>query len=204
MSDPAERCNDCGLPRREHHHDGAAYGTCGQFSEVGHSPSSPGTLDALKEYISDWARIIWDATGDQTKVDRVILLADLNGMFDPVKIAGLTGAAQAAIQPATNAPPKIHYFRPADAQSSPDPTNHHNAMLCPYCNPDGLKFAAPPSPVAGEWQPSSPVKPRRPLDDCRPDGYSESDRDFINNNQEAILEFLERHSVSSTNREAGK
>ncbi|KQO69515.1 hypothetical protein ASF22_02590 [Methylobacterium sp. Leaf87] len=24
-----------------------------------------------------------------------------------------------------------------------DPANHHNALKCPYCNPDGLKFAAP-------------------------------------------------------------
>lgn len=24
----------------------------------------------LKQYVSDWARIIYDATGDQTKVDR--------------------------------------------------------------------------------------------------------------------------------------
>ncbi len=52
------------------------------------STTKPDTMDALKSYISDWARIIYDATGDQTKVDRAILLADLNGMFDPVKFVG--------------------------------------------------------------------------------------------------------------------
>lgn len=25
-----------------------------------------------------------------------------------------------------------------------DVTNHHNALKCPYCNPQGLQFAAPP------------------------------------------------------------
>lgn len=25
-----------------------------------------------------------------------------------------------------------------------DPTNHHNALKCPYCNPQGLSFATPP------------------------------------------------------------
>ena len=28
---------------------------------------------------------------------------------------------------------------------SVDVTNHHNALLCPYCNPKGLKFAEPPA-----------------------------------------------------------
>jgi hypothetical protein len=32
----ADVCKDCGLERREHHLDGAAYGVCGQFSEIGH------------------------------------------------------------------------------------------------------------------------------------------------------------------------
>lgn len=27
-----------------------------------------------------------------------------------------------------------------------DPTNHHNALKCPYCNPKGLILALPPSP----------------------------------------------------------
>jgi hypothetical protein len=47
------------------------------------------------------------------------------------------------------------------AQPPIDPTNHHNALLCPYCNPDGLKFASPPSPVAGEWQPIAAALARR-------------------------------------------
>ena len=47
--------------------------------------SSPNT--AVLAYISEWARIIWDVTGDQTKVDRAIMLADLNGMFDSAKFA---------------------------------------------------------------------------------------------------------------------
>jgi len=29
-----------------------------------------------------------------------------------------------------------------------DPTNHHNAAKCPYCNPDGLALAAAPTPPA--------------------------------------------------------
>jgi hypothetical protein len=31
-----------------------------------------------------------------------------------------------------------------------DPTNHHNALTCPHCNPNGLTFAeaAPPAPTA--------------------------------------------------------
>jgi hypothetical protein len=35
------------------------------------------------------------------------------------------------------------------------------------------------------------VKPRRPLDDDRPDGYLESDMDWIENNMEAVVWFLE-------------
>jgi hypothetical protein len=50
---------------------------------------------ALDAYVTDWARIIWDATGDQTKVDRAILLADLNGMFDPAKFAASRAPAPA-------------------------------------------------------------------------------------------------------------
>ena len=41
--------------------------------------------DALTQYEHDWRRMLWDATGDQTKVDRIIELAHLNGLFDPVK-----------------------------------------------------------------------------------------------------------------------
>ncbi|WP_407529245.1 hypothetical protein [Methylobacterium oryzisoli] len=28
-----------------------------------------------------------------------------------------------------------------------DPTNHHNALKCPYCNPQGLVLAQPPAAV---------------------------------------------------------
>ena len=31
-------------------------------------------------------------------------------------------------------------------QPLPDHDNHHNALACPYCNPDGLVLAAPSSP----------------------------------------------------------
>jgi Zn-dependent M32 family carboxypeptidase len=48
---------------------------------------------SLSIYVRDWARIIYDATGDQTKVDRAIFLADLNGMFDPVKVAALASSS---------------------------------------------------------------------------------------------------------------
>lgn len=35
-----------------------------------------------------------------------------------------------------------------------DPTNHHNALGCPYCNPKGLILAAPAGPEGGDgWQP---------------------------------------------------
>jgi len=29
---PAGECSTCGFPRSEHHHDGACYGICGEFS----------------------------------------------------------------------------------------------------------------------------------------------------------------------------
>lgn len=34
------------------------------------------------------------------------------------------------------------------------------------------------------------IKPRRPLDDDNPDGYLESDDDWIANNREVVLSFL--------------
>lgn len=32
-----------------------------------------------------------------------------------------------------------------------DPTNHHNALKCPYCNPEGLTLAPPPQQPHGDW-----------------------------------------------------
>jgi hypothetical protein len=48
-------CKDCGLPRHEHHHDGKAYGVCGQFSEVSRAmtprTTEPGLLaDELAQF----------------------------------------------------------------------------------------------------------------------------------------------------------
>ena len=40
---------------------------------------------AYQSYIADWRRVLWDATDDQTKVDRIFQLADLNGLFDPAR-----------------------------------------------------------------------------------------------------------------------
>lgn len=40
-----------------------------------------------------------------------------------------------------------------------------------------------------------PVTPRRPLDDDSPDTYLESDRDFFENNSDAVLWFLEHHET---------
>lgn len=42
---------------------------------------------AEEHYLSAWKRVLWDATGDQTKVDRIFQLADLNGLFDPARAA---------------------------------------------------------------------------------------------------------------------
>jgi hypothetical protein len=42
------------------------------------------------------------------------------------------------------------------------------------------------------------ITPRRPLDDDRPDGYLESDRDFVMNNIEAAVELLERELGDKT------
>lgn len=38
----------------------------------------------------------------------------------------------------------------------------------------------------------SPIYPRRPYDDEKPDGYMESDNDFVLNNIGAAVELLER------------
>lgn len=48
--------------------------------------SSTGTESALDFYIKDWERIIYDAFLDQERVDRLMELAQLNGMFDPIRI----------------------------------------------------------------------------------------------------------------------
>lgn len=36
------------------------------------------------------------------------------------------------------------------------------------------------------------INPRRPLDDIDPNGYRESNRDWIDNNLDAVLYLLER------------
>lgn len=63
------------------------------------SPQSPecdhrSTEKGVQAYIQDWVRILYDATGDQTKVNRAIELADLNGLFDPVRFAASPPAHQ--------------------------------------------------------------------------------------------------------------
>lgn len=62
---------------------------------------------------------------------------------------------------------------------APMPTDDHQpnstASSQPVAVPDGIPT----------------VKPRRPYDDDHPDGYLESDRDFIENNREAVMWFLE-------------
>jgi hypothetical protein len=40
-----------------------------------------------------------------------------------------------------------------------------------------------------------PVEPRRPFLDDEPDGYMESDREFFENNRDAVLWFLENHET---------
>jgi hypothetical protein len=40
-----------------------------------------------------------------------------------------------------------------------------------------------------------PVTPRRSYIDEEPDGYLESDRDFMENNREAVIWFLEHHET---------
>lgn len=39
------------------------------------------------------------------------------------------------------------------------------------------------------------VSPRRPLDDDKPDGYLESDRDYVQNNMEAAVWFLDNRDA---------
>lgn len=43
------------------------------------------------------------------------------------------------------------------------------------------------------------INPRRPLDDDEPDGYLESDRDWVDNNFDAVIEFLENHGHTGLN-----
>lgn len=113
----------------------------------GQQSCSPGSMDALKEYISDWARIIWDATGDQTKVDQAILLADLNGMFDPVKVAGLTGVAQR--HPDRGTP--IGYISPITLAALQNTAEGHGFVVaCAGYDTTIPLYVSPPSPVLGE------------------------------------------------------
>lgn len=48
------------------------------------------------------------------------------------------------------------------------------------------------------------INSRRPLDDEQPDGYLESDNDFVNNNMEAAVWFLENHKRILTEMKAAK
>lgn len=41
------------------------------------------------------------------------------------------------------------------------------------------------------------INPRRPLDDNKPNGYMESDRDFVLNNIEACVEYLEASRIDA-------
>jgi hypothetical protein len=43
------------------------------------------------------------------------------------------------------------------------------------------------------------IIPRRPLDDDNPDGYLESDQDFVLNNIEVAVELLERELKGELN-----
>lgn len=43
--------------------------------------------------------------------------------------------------------------------------------------------------------PMPAVIDRRPLDDDKPNGYRESDRDFALNNLDAVIWFLENHAA---------
>jgi hypothetical protein len=47
--------------------------------------------------------------------------------------------------PQTAPPLRAERERRMVAEISFDPTNHHNALKCPYCNPKGLAFAEPQS-----------------------------------------------------------
>lgn len=59
--------------------------------------SSPvsGEVSPIDLYIERWERLLWDAFLDQDKVDRVMELARLNGMFDPAKAAYLSATGPA-------------------------------------------------------------------------------------------------------------
>lgn len=47
------------------------------------------------------------------------------------------------------------------------------------------------------------INPRRPLDDDNPSGYLESDKDFVKNNFEACVAYLEQNdSLRATIKEA--
>jgi hypothetical protein len=55
-----------------------------------------------------------------------------------------------------------------------------------------------------ELEPSSPeptkptIMPRRPFDDDKPDGYQESDRDYVVNNIDACVAYLDRKTKGKT------
>jgi hypothetical protein len=53
-----------------------------------------------------------------------------------------------------------------------------------------VRLAAPPKPAPDAMR----IKPRRLLDDDEPNGYRESDDDWIANNREAVIQFLEAGS----------
>ena len=56
-------------------------------------------------------------------------------------------------------------------------------MYLPLMNTDSSKCALPPCPAK--------VAPRRPYEDDKPNGYQESDRDYMENNIEACCWFLD-------------
>ena len=43
---------------------------------------------SIEEYTEAWRRVIFDATGDNSKALRAIELANLNGLFDAVRSIG--------------------------------------------------------------------------------------------------------------------
>ena len=57
--------------------------------ESGRGQPSPDYVagQALADYLATWKRVMFDVIGDQKIVDRLFVLADLNGLFDPAKVA---------------------------------------------------------------------------------------------------------------------
>lgn len=58
---------------------------------------------------------------------------------------------------------------------------------------DAVEIATPQPEVQGDVCEPLDIKPRRPLNDHQPDGYEESDKDFVENNIEVAVMLLERH-----------